>query len=226
MLESLKRFFAPQGLASGSGALAAWAKQQGHTFRRTRDPEGFAIEGRRDGRAWRLEWGPSQRDYIVGNELRLRMELGLPPDLQLLLMTQPLQQQLEHETFEHFTQHNQTQMGDSMTEEIRWLVLFPKIDLRSFKPLRVHFGGVSSLPADGPAWLEGPLADALARASEGLLRDAPPFVLMTVRGRAYLRLQLVAPDVDAIGAALELFDSAADAALRVGATTAGSLPAR
>jgi hypothetical protein len=218
MLESLKSFFAGQGLGADHAAISSWAKQRGHAFRRARDRDGFGVDGRHDGRTWRLEWGPSQRHYVEGHELRMRMELGLPHDLQLLLLSKPLLERLERETFEEFTKSNQTQMGDSTPEETRWLVMFPKIEMRALKALRAHFGGVSSLPADGPAWLDGPMAPALVRASRRLLLHAPPFVLMTLRGRLHLRLQLASPHVDDIAETLELFHIAAAAALHIAET--------
>ena len=42
--------------------------------------------------------------------------------------------------------------------------------------------------------------------------NAPPFVLMTSRGRGYLRLQLATPDVDDIADAVQLFEAAAASA--------------
>jgi hypothetical protein len=218
MLESFKSFFSNQGLGTDYAAVSSWAKQRGHAFKRTREPEGFAVDGRHEGRAWRLEWGPGQRHYVEGNELRLRMELGLPTDLQLLLLSKPLHERLERETFEEFTKNNQTEMGDSTPEEIRWLVMFPKIEMRGMKTLRAHFGGVSSLPADGPAWLDGPLGQALLRSTRRLLLQEPPFVLMTLRGRSYLRLQLASPDIDDIADALELFHISGAAALHIAET--------
>jgi hypothetical protein len=216
MLESFKSFFANQGLGDDFSALSRWARQRGCSFERGAEGEGFGMDGALDGHAWRLEWGPAQRPYVAGNELRMRIELGVPVDLQLLLLTKPLLEWLEHEIFEQVTANNQTDMGDSTPEEQRWLVLFPKLELR--KALRAHFGGVSSLPVDGTAWLDGPLAQALLRASRRLLASAPPFVLMTLRGRAYLRLQLATPDLDDIRESLELFETAATAALRVAET--------
>ena len=44
---------------------------------------------------WRLEWGPSQRPYIQGQELRIRAELGLSSELQLVLMNRALQEAME-----------------------------------------------------------------------------------------------------------------------------------
>ncbi len=65
------------------------------------------------------------------------------------------------------------------------------------------------------AWLEGPLAQQLERLLGSVLQHDPPFVLMTLRGRAYLRLQLIDPDPAALAAALQLFECAVRQALRV-----------
>ncbi len=107
---------------------------------------------------------------------------------------------------------------------MRWLALFPKISFGS-KILRSTFAGVSSLAHEGPAWLEGELAHGLERATSTWLAAQPPFVLMTLRGRVYLRLQLATVEPDDVAAAVDLFESAADAALRV-ARTRGDEPVR
>jgi hypothetical protein len=54
----------------------------------------------------------------------------------------------------------------------------------------------------------------LESAATDLLRDDPPFVLMTLRGRVYLRLQLDEPDPRKVAVALALFETAAAQALR------------
>ena len=211
-----KSFFANQGLGPDFSEVSAWAKRRGHEFKRERDGNGFVVDGKLEDLPWRLEWGPSQRPYIQGQELRLRMALGLPPDLQMLIVSRTLMEQLEKQAFEQFTQSNQTEMGDATPEETRWLVMFPKIALNGSKLLRSSFAGVSSLPNEGPAWVEGPLGHALERAAGTLLRLAPPFVLMTLRGKLYLRLALSSADETDVAAALALFETAGTEALRVG----------
>ena len=211
-----KSFFANQGLGPDFGEVSAWAKRRGHQFKRERDGNGFVVDGKLEELPWRLEWGPSQRPYIQGQELRLRMALGLPPDLQMLIVSRTLMEQLEKQAFEQFTQSNQTEMGDATPEETRWLVMFPKIAMNGSKLLRSSFAGVSSLPNEGPAWIEGPLGHALERAAGTLLRLTPPFVLMTLRGKLYLRLALSSADETDVAAALALFETAGNEALRVG----------
>ena len=216
MLESLKRLFGRQGHHDRDlTEIEEWAKRRGHGFKRVRDEDGFVIDGVLEGKPWRIEWGPSQRDYIVGHELRLRMELELPSDTQMLVLSRPLMDSLERKTFEEFTDNVQTQIGTKTPEEMRWLVMFPKVDLASLKNLRLRFGAVSSVPATGLAWLEGPLANLLETAAKGWLSEETPLVLMTLRGRAYLRLELAGPDPKTVASALALFETAVAQAIRV-----------
>jgi hypothetical protein len=225
MLEALRSFFARTSVGSDGDQVAAWARQRGHTWKREKDGDGFAIEGHLDATPWRLEWGRPQRPYIAGHELRLRMALGLPPDLQMLVMTRALKETLENEAFEHAAPSHGTQAGTAGAEEMRWLALFPKISFAGSKILRSSFAGVSSLPHEGPTWLEGALAHGLERATSTWLAAQPPFLLMTLRGRIYLRLQLGAVEPGDVAAAVDLFEIAADAALRV-ARTRGDEPVR
>jgi hypothetical protein len=211
-----KSFFANQGLGPDFGEIAAWSKRRGHSFKREKDGLGFIVDGTHEGAPWRLEWGPSQRPYVAGHELRMRMELGLPPDLQMLLVSKGLMELLEKQAFEQYTESNQTELGTASPEETRWLVMFPKIAVNGSKTLRANFGGVSGLPHEGPAWLDGPLGRGLERAAQTLLREQPPFVLMTLRGRLYLRMQMASADETDVAGALALFEIAATQAQRVG----------
>lgn len=221
MLESFKRLFGKQGIERDLSGVAEWAQRRGLGFKRVRGEDGFVLDGRLEGKPWRLEWGPPQRSYIFGHELRLRMELDLPHDMQMLVLSRPLMDALERQTYELFTDNVQTQIGSATPEEMRWLVMFPKLNLSAMKGLRGRFGGVASVPASGMAWIEGPLANALESHLPGLLNGDPSFVLMTLRSRAYLRMQLISPTPEAVGAAIALFEVAVAQALRAGGSPAG-----
>jgi hypothetical protein len=214
MLGSFKRLFSRHGAERDFTEVVEWARRSGHAFKRVRGEDGFVVDGALEGMPWRLEWGPPQRDYIGGHELRLRMELALPQEMQMLVLSRTLMEALERTTYEQFTDSMQTQIGTTQTpEEMRWLVMFPKIDLAALKNQRNRFGAVASIAAAGLAWIEGPLADALVRAADRLLRYDPPFVLMTLRSRAYLRVLMDTPDPAEIAAALALFETAVMQAL-------------
>ena len=220
MLGTIKTLIERATRRAESDAIAGWARRSGYVHKREKDGDGFAIEGNLDGTPWRLEWGRPQRRYIEGHELRMRMVLGAPPDLQLLLMTRSLRERLASEAFEHATQGNQTALDDSVSEETRWLVVFPKLALTGSQILRNCFAGAANHRHEGAAWLDGPLTHALERAAATWLNPQPPFLLMTLRGRLYLRLQLGSADEEDVAAAVALFGIAAAAARRVARTRA------
>lgn len=205
MLHALRRLLRGGAPVPAWPDAQDWAETRGAVLRRTRDGRGFVVEGRYEDRPWRLEWGPAQRDYLVGHELRLRMDLALPPELQMLVVGKDLMRALESEAYARCTDHLQTQIDHSSPEEVRWIVMFPKMSLRAYPALHGRFGAVSSsLPALG-AWLRGPLSDALARQAPKLLGPRQRFVLMTMRNRVQLRLQAPEPAADVLQSALDLF---------------------
>jgi hypothetical protein len=222
MLGALKKFFSSQAGRPDWAEVSDWSSRQGHGFRRARDDQGFVIEGNLDAKPWRLEWGPPQRSYIKGHELRLRMELALPSDMQMLVLSRPLMGQLERQTFENFTEGNQTQIDTETPEEMRWLVMFPRVPLTDQPMLRAHLGAVASEPDHGLAWLSGPLAQVLERSLGNLLLGDPPFVLMTLRGRTYLRLELDDPSAVNVAAAIAIFEAGVTQAMRVAGSAGGA----
>lgn len=211
MFTALKRLW-----AGGSGrsrvarfdAVQDWAARSGFRFRKAADGLRFEVEAASGGKTLRLEWGPSQRSYIEQNELRMRVDLNLPGSLQMLVLTLPLMERLESETFERYTQDAQTVIDMSTPEEMRWLAMFPKADLSFDKALRARFGALGVNPAWALAWINGPLGPQLTRAAQDLIGPDVPFVLMTMRGRIYLRMQLAEPRPEALSRCLEVFDAA------------------
>ena len=162
-----------------------------------------------------MEWGPSQRSYIAGDELRIRLDLNLPGALQLLAMTRPLMERLEQETFERYTQQAQTLIDMSHPEEMRWLAMFPKIDLSFDKVLQARYGVLGVNTVLGMAWINGPLGEQLVKSTQDLLAGDDPFVLMVMRGKVYLRLQLAEPQPQSLSQCLAVFDAAVQSALQL-----------
>ena len=213
MVNFLRRWF---GATRGDGqpAVADWARSAGHRFAYGRNGSGFVVEAVSGVAPWRLEWGAPQRRYIEGAELRLRAEIGVATDLQMLVLTRPLMALLEQQVFEDFTEGNQTRMGDDTPEEMRWLVLYAKVPRAELGPLRERFGALSNLPRAAPMWLDGPLAQQLD-ASSAWLAENQPMLLVVQRGRLTLRLQQAQPELAVLQAALGLYVVALAAARRV-----------
>jgi hypothetical protein len=217
MLENFKRWLGKDAQGSQWVEPARWAKKQGYQFKRTKEDEGFVLDGNAAGHHWRLEWGPSQRTYIAPHELRLRMELHLPASLQMLIMGRALMEQLESETFDRYTETMQTQIDVATPEEMRWLAMFPKINLGLPREARAFYAAVSIDALAFSSWLDLALSERLVQATQGFLSTQPPFVLMLLRGRIYLRLKLDQPDTSVMGDAIRVLEAAAQSALRLNA---------
>jgi hypothetical protein len=206
MLDALRRLIGGKAAGPDWSGVTAWAKSAGHSFKRSRDRQGFVIASER----WRLEAGPPQRDYIDGPELRLRAEAEMPSDLQMLVMSRALMAGLERETFEQFTDSLQTYADDSTPEEMRWLAMFPKLDAAALGSLHARFGAVALVPAAVQAWLGGVLSARL-QAAALMLPDDQPIVLMTNRGRVTLRTECHSLEGAALANWIVLFETALDA---------------
>lgn len=184
--------------------VAAWAEGRQCKFREL-DQMGFAIDGQLGTTAWQLEWGPSQRPYVQGHELRLRAELGLSSELQLVLMNRQLQEAMEKAVFEQYVEGVQTRIDNQTPPEMRWLVMFPKLTASEMGELRRRYAALGSIKVWLQSWLQGPLSAAL----EAYPRDdTTPLVIMIARGRLTLRTALAQPELRAVQSALRLFETA------------------
>lgn len=205
------------GSSDAARGVRDWATARGHRFATIKGAEGFAVEPA--GGAWRAEWGPSQRDYIDGMELRVRADLGEAGDLQMLAATAPLVRRLERDVFEQFTEGTQTRIDDHTPEEMRWLVLYPKMPRVALGPLRERFAVLANRPAAATMWLDGELSRALAAAS-AWLDEATPLAIVVQRSRFVLRMDLAEPDPQTVEAAIALAVVSIAAARRVGSEVA------
>lgn len=212
MLDGIKRLF------SGAPAPAPeweevvpWAESRQFAFRGVPN-EGFVIDGKLSTTAWRLEWGPSQRPYIQGQELRLRAELGLSSELQVVLMNRDLQEAMEKAVFEQYVQGVQTRIDNQTPPEMRWLVMYPKLHGSEMATLRDRYVALASVKKWLQHWLEGPLSQSLAALH---IEPSVPLVLMIGRGRLMLRTALPEPQVQQLQTWLRLFETAIREARRV-----------
>jgi len=220
MLEGLKRLFsgAPVAPSPEWVGIAPWAESRQYAFRAVPNA-GFVIDGSIGATPWRMEWGPSQRPYITGMELRLRAEMGLPADLQVVLMNRVLQDAMETSVFEQFVEGVQTRIDNQTPPEMRWLVMYPKLPGSDMPRLRERYVAISSVKGWLQHWLEGPLTTSLT----GVIVAADvPVVLMIGRGRLMLRTAVPDAQIGAVQGWLRVFETAIREARRVveeGATT-------
>ena len=213
MLDGIKRLFSagPAAAPDGWDGVGPWAKSKQYAFRAVQE-EGFVIDGRLGATPWRLEWGPSHRPYIQGHELRLRAELGLSSDLQVVVMNRELQETMEKAVFDQYVEGVQTRIDNQTPPEMRWLVMFPKLAGNDMPLLRERYCALASMQTWLRHWLDGALTQGLAG-----VRIAPevPLVLMIGRGRLMLRTAVVDADVATLQGWVRLFETAMREARRV-----------
>ncbi|RYG06732.1 MAG: hypothetical protein EON92_19645, partial [Burkholderiales bacterium] len=95
------------------GPISEWAATQGFAFSAQSPNQSFSIKGRVGGKSWRLELGPPTRNYIMGEELRARSELGVNDDVAVLVMSRPLKESLEKKAYSLYTDSLQTMADPS-----------------------------------------------------------------------------------------------------------------
>lgn len=190
-------------------AVQAWCADQGHSFKSAHGHSGFVVEP--PDADWRLEWGPSQRRYLGGHELRLRADTGIDPQTYALLMPRSLLQGLERELYGEFIEGVQTRLDEETPEELRWLAMAPRLSAAALGTLRERVAGVGNVLPWVQAWLAGPTGLALEQAlTEWSGTDATglPFALLARQGRLILRLGLPQPDVATVVSALRFYQVA------------------
>ena len=215
MLKGLKRLFGGAATAPPVPeiwqGIATWAASRSFALRPIGD-DGFVIDGRHEQTAWRLEWGPSQRSFFVGSELRIRSNMRLGTDLHCLVIDRPLQQSLETAVFDQYVEGVQTRIDTETPPEVRWLVMFPKLAGAEMPALRERFTALASVKPWLLRWLHGPLSDALLAWPAD---PASPLVLTIGRGRLTLRTPLAQAELRPLQARLRLFECALREAERV-----------
>lgn len=196
-------------------AMQRWADTHGHAFRRVRDAGGCVIEGASGRQAWRIEWGDSQRSYIEGCEIRLIADLGLPHSLMAMVLNRVLMAAMEKAVYDQYVNDVQTRIDTDTPAEMRWLVMYAKLEAADLGSLKDRFGAVGSVQPWLLQWLSGALREALM-ATIGEVRSDQPFVLVVSRGRLTLRTAMPAPEADKLAMWFSVFEQALAAARNVG----------
>jgi hypothetical protein len=189
MFSSIKRLLGGHDASARDDeqSLAAWAKAEGHVFKRVsgRQGQGCVVEA---ANGWRVELGPSQRPYIDGAELRFRCDTGMSADVQLIMVTRVLAQVLETDVFSRFTNAMQTQIDNSLPDEMRWLAMHPKVGLNASAILHKRFVLFCNAEQVARRWLDNETLMAIEHAATQWWTDSLMLVLVLNRGILTLRM--------------------------------------
>lgn len=201
------------------GAVAHWATGQ-FLQHRVLGLHQFDVSGRLHDRAFRAECLASSRPYINGLELRARVDLGLPPSGHVIVMSRVLKNALELQAdkiYQRSVDAVQT-TAHEWPEEVRWLSLFRSTQ---WKGMDERFWSRYAVLTDAPElaqrWLDSEAMDYLMAGTSDAAAQVPVLVML-MRGRCYLRVQVNphAQGADAL-LALELLNHLSERALRLAA---------
>lgn len=200
--------------AAPGNPVAEWARSQGFTYTAAGEGRGFSVTGTVAGLPLKMECASSSRDFIVGDELRARSEIGINNGASVLIMNRHLKNALEERAYKIYTDTIQTTADPSLPEEMRWLAMYPETGWES---LPNEFWDRYSVMADhrnhALAWIGPDLARLLMSWPEPGPAAQIPFVMMLLRGKAYLRMQYTPADLPTLAHAALIFSSACKSAV-------------
>lgn len=188
MFASIKRLIGAVPYRQDEGqAMSDWAKAQGFAFKRVKGKKGGGYVVETD-QGWRVEWGHSQRSYINGQELRFRCDTGLPGDVQMILLSKAVAQTLESDVFSRFTNAMQTQIDNTLPDEMRWLAMHPRVSLNASPMLAKRFALLCNAEPIMQSWLDSSMVHELESAAANWWTDALLLVMTLNRGMLTLRM--------------------------------------
>ena len=221
MFDRIKKAFGKDAKADAApssmlhaGPVSEWAATQGFGFSVDDMGQTIALEGKVGGRPWKLMLGKPTRNYIFGEEVRGRAELGIDENVAVLVMNRPLKDGLEKRAYEMYTNDLQTSVDTSMPEEMRWLAMFDEVGWGSLpEPFWKRLAILSDNREYALAWIDGPLAQLMTDWPAPAPSPEVPFIVLLLNGKAYLRMEYTPAELGTLQHAALIFTSACDSAL-------------
>lgn len=220
MFERLRKALSHQPpAAGGADPVARWATSQ---FLRHRvvGPHQFEITGHWKDRPFRAECVGTPRPYISGLELRARVDLGLPPAGHVIVMSRVVKAALEAQAdglYRDAVGGLQTTARE-LPQEVRWLSMFRSAQWKGVDERFWHrYAVLTDATELARRWLDNEALEYLMAGTSDAAAQVPVLVML-MRGRCYLRLQINphAQGADA-ALALELLVHLSERALRLAA---------
>jgi hypothetical protein len=196
------------------GPMSQWAATQGFALSPDDGGKGVAFEGKVASRKWRMQLGKPSRNYIFGQEVRARAELGVDESVACVVMNRPLKDALEKRAYQMYTDTLQTSIGASMPEEMRWLAMYdevgwPELGDEFLRRLAI----LSDRREHAMAWIDEPLARAIVTWPDPAPTAEVPFMVLLLNGKAYLRMEYTPADLTTLQHAAAVFTTACESAL-------------
>jgi hypothetical protein len=220
MFDRIKKAFVKEAKSDAppstlhAGPVSEWAATQGFGFSVDDSGQNIALEGKVGTRPWRLQLGRPSRNYIFGEEVRARAELGVDESVAVLVMNRPLKEALEKRAYELYTNELQTSVNNTLPEEMRWLAMYDEVGWES---LPQEFWTRLAILTDNReyalAWLDPQLAELMMRWPVPGPSAEVPFMVLLLNGKAYLRMEYTPADLSTLQHAARIFTTACESAL-------------
>lgn len=195
--------------------VSEWAATQGFGFSVIGQGLGraIAIDGQTAGKPWHMELGKATRNYIRGDELRARAELGLPEDIAAMVMNRPLKEALEKKAYSMITDTLQTTADPNLPEEMRWISMYDEFGWDSLPDAFWNrYAVLADTREHALAWIDPVLAQLMLDWPEPSPSAEVPFMMLILRGKAYLRMEYLPADTPTLQHATKVFMSACESA--------------
>ena len=195
--------------------IAIWARTQGLIYAGTAEIDKFVISGTVDNKPWTVERRAGSRPFIEGDELTLRAVLDVLTTPAIIIMNRPLKNALEEQAYNVYTDSVQTFIAPGLTQEMRWIALYPeRFQPRLSQDFRDNFAVLANDTSHASSWLSQDLADLICNCQ--LNQVAAPFILMLLRGKMYIQLQIstTSDDLNLLGNSIKVLQFASVSALK------------
>ena len=213
---SVKSSSAPGGASSQQqhGPMSEWAATQGFGFSVEGRAQEVSLEGKVSGKPWRMQLGRPTRNYILGEELRARAELGVRDDVAVLVMNKPLKEALEKKAYSIYTDPLQTSMDAELPEEMRWLAMFKEARWEGpSKDFWSRYSVLTDRRENAMAWIEPQLAMMMMDWPTPGPSAEVPFLILLLRGKSYLRMEYSPAGMPTLRHASLIFQTSCKSAL-------------
>ena len=204
----------PASSLSPNGPVSEWAASRGMSFATGPLGHTVSMQGKVDGHPWSMELGRPTRDFIRGEELRARAELGVFDDVGALIINRPLKEALERRAYSMITDTLQTTADPRLPEEMRWLAMYDEVGWEGApQPFWKGYAVLAAKREHALAWVDDALVDLIL----GWPAPAPgpqvPFMIVLLRGKCYLRMQYQPAQTGTLDHASAVFTAACESAL-------------
>ena len=196
------------------GPVSEWAVQ--HGFGSSLQPDGHTvvINGSVSGKPWRMEVGNPTRNYIRGDEMRARADLGLHEELAVLVMNRPLKEALERKAYSLITDGTHTTAEPNLPEEMRWLAMFQEVGWDGLPPqFWSRYAVLTGRREHALEWIDPTLARLMLDWPMPAPGAEVPFLMIILRGKAYLRMEYTPAEMSTLNHAVQVFTAACESAM-------------